>query len=192
MTKVRDDLAGLFERLDTLGSEPVKYSEHPPDSVLRAYLEGRLPKLYKDKDGRPDSSCWHHAKVGLHAKTCGQCWDRLLEMRSQGRFARQQRKSSIGTHTMTKAQFVRQIAKRTKLPEKKTRMVVNEVLNLIIEACATKGEVRFPGFGAFISNARNHATKSSPYAPQKGAIHSKPVCVFKPGERFMAELGKRQ
>jgi hypothetical protein len=66
--------------------EPIPYSSHPSDAVLRDYIQGRLSQsssldVAALQAGR--LSTWHRAEVTAHLLTCTRCAQVVRQLRAE-------------------------------------------------------------------------------------------------------------
>ena len=69
----------LFEKLQKLGTQSLRYERHPPPQVLRRYVQGKLPERLPSpktvthlERGEPEEE-WSDVAVAVHVRTCEQC-----------------------------------------------------------------------------------------------------------------------
>ena len=91
---------------------------------------------------------------------------------------------------MNKAEFVDQLAKKTKLPKKEVRAAVDAALGLIIDACSKKDKVTFTGFGTFEARQQKATTRINPQTGRKMTVPAKLVPKFRPGKAFKEALAR--
>jgi len=81
MTK-RDPLKEIMES----SIEPIPYSSHPSDAVLRDYIQGRLSQSSSFDVAALQAgslSVWHRAEVTAHLVTCPECARLVRQLRAE-------------------------------------------------------------------------------------------------------------
>lgn len=73
------DDAWFVELLKPLRQQPLK-NEHPSRSILRAYIQGRLPDLWRTARPLPPNT-WTLTEVSQHLLSCRACAEHLALMR---------------------------------------------------------------------------------------------------------------
>ncbi len=62
-------------------------SNHPSDSFIKAYVEGQIERGQHSHEkfqalSEGQAKDWQQAEVGLHIKTCEQCWQKMVGFRT--------------------------------------------------------------------------------------------------------------
>src|ERR671927_745487 len=87
------------------------------------------------------------------------------------------------THTiMHKTQFVRQVAKETRLPQRVVADVINASHRLIEETLRAKKSITFPGFGTFSTAERKAGKVRHVRTGEPVSYKARRIAQFKVGE----------
>ncbi len=92
---------------------------------------------------------------------------------------------------MNKAEFVDQLAKRTKLSKKEARTALEAALDLLVDCCSRRDKVTFTGFGTFEARQQKSTTRINPQTGRPMTVPAKLVPKFRPGKSFKEALLRR-
>ena len=83
---------------------------------------------------------------------------------------------------MTKKEIVKQISERAKLPQLKTKQIVQWTLNAIIATLVEDGRIELRNFGVFEVKRRNPRKARNPRTGTEVEVEAKNVVTFQPGK----------
>ncbi len=79
----------LFDELRRLGTQPVRYTRHPPEEILRSYLRARLSEQLRPPEEvlallqSEEPTQWGGSEMGIHVRTCPQCAEKIARLREE-------------------------------------------------------------------------------------------------------------
>lgn len=91
---------------------------------------------------------------------------------------------------MNKEELVKEIAKKTRLPQKQVAEVVSLMIDSIEKSVAKGKRVTLVGFGSFEARKRAARTGRNPQTGAEIKIPSKTVPAFSAGKKFKEVVGK--
>ena len=83
---------------------------------------------------------------------------------------------------MTKSQMVKEIARKSGFTQKDVSEVVEVLLETIAETLANKEDVRFMGFGNFITKDKEVAQRRNPRTGEMVTVPAHTIVKFKPAK----------
>jgi integration host factor subunit beta len=86
--------------------------------------------------------------------------------------------------TMTKADIIELVAKRSSIPKKQAELIVNTVFSSIMSALETGDKVELRGFGSFKMKERKSHQARNPKTGDKVFVEAKKIPHFKPGSEL--------
>jgi len=93
---------------------------------------------------------------------------------------------------MNKAEFIENLAKKTKLSKKDARNALDTALDLIVASCAKKDKIVFTGFGAFEARKQKATQRINPQTGKSMSVPAKLVPKFRPGKAFKEAVAKKR
>jgi DNA-binding protein HU-beta len=85
---------------------------------------------------------------------------------------------------MTKTELVKEVAKKTKAPQKEVEAVLSNFFDTVKQSVKKGDKVAIIGFGNFEAKKRAQRTGVNPKTRKKMTIPEKRVPVFRPGKAF--------
>ena len=85
---------------------------------------------------------------------------------------------------MTKKEIVRQISERLGLPQLKTKEIVQQTFDAIVETLLETGRIELRNFGVFEVKQRKARKARNPRTGDKVDVPPKNVVTFKPGKEM--------
>ena len=85
---------------------------------------------------------------------------------------------------MTKTELVKEVAKKTKAPQKEVEAVLSNFFDTVKQSVKKGDKVAIIGFGNFEAKKRAQRTGANPKTRKKMTIPEKRVPVFRPGKAF--------
>src|SRR5206468_12480689 len=86
--------------------------------------------------------------------------------------------------TMTKAEFVEEVARVSELTKKHSEVIVNTVFDSIIDALRKDEKIELRGFGSFRIRQRRSRQGRNPKTGDKVDVPAKRIPYFKPGKEL--------
>jgi integration host factor subunit beta len=93
---------------------------------------------------------------------------------------------------VTKKEIVKQIADRIGLTQLKTKEIVQQTFNAIVETLMTEGRIELRNFGVFEVKERKPRKARNPRTGEKVDVPSKFVVTFKPGKEMEEKVRQLQ
>jgi integration host factor subunit beta len=93
---------------------------------------------------------------------------------------------------MTKKEIVKQIADKLKLPQIKTKEIVQLTFDLIVETLVAEGRIELRNFGVFEVKRRKPRKARNPRTGHAVQVEAKNVVTFQPGKVMEDEVKKAQ
>jgi len=84
----------------------------------------------------------------------------------------------------TKKDLVRTIAEQIKIPQLRTRTLVQSTFDALIDVLAKEGRLELRNFGVFQIKQRKARTARNPRTGEQIAVGAKNVVAFKPGKEM--------
>jgi len=80
-------LPDIFENISVDKTDRQDLSHHPSDEFIKAYVDGQLQRGQRSHENfqtlsEGQAQDWHQSEVGLHIKTCEQCWQKMVNFRT--------------------------------------------------------------------------------------------------------------
>src|SRR4051794_20764753 len=91
---------------------------------------------------------------------------------------------SAGVRAVTKKEIVKQIADRLGLPQLKTKEIVQQTFDAIVETLLETGRIELRNFGVFEVKQRKARKARNPRTGDKVDVPPKNVVTFKPGKEM--------
>jgi len=88
----------------------------------------------------------------------------------------------------TKKDLVKTIAERIDLPQLRTRQLVQQTFDALIDALAEEGRVELRNFGIFQIKRREARIARNPRTGQAVPVLAKTIVTFKPGKEMEARV----
>lgn len=85
---------------------------------------------------------------------------------------------------MTKKEIVKQISERTGLTQLKTKEIVQQTFDAIVETLLEQGRIELRNFGVFEVKRRKARKARNPRTDQPVQVPAKNVVTFKPGKEM--------
>lgn len=92
---------------------------------------------------------------------------------------------------MNKEELVQEVSKKTKVTQKDTAAIVNELMSTIEKTVAKGKKVTLVGFGTFEARKRAARTGRNPQTGAKIKISAKTAPVFSAGKKFKEVVNKK-
>jgi DNA-binding protein HU-beta len=92
---------------------------------------------------------------------------------------------------MNKEELVQEVSKKTKVTQKDTAAIVNEIMATIEKTVAKGKKVTLVGFGTFEARKRASRTGRNPQTGAKIKIAAKTAPVFSAGKKFKEVVNKK-
>lgn len=93
---------------------------------------------------------------------------------------------------MTKKEIVKQISERLGLPQLKTKEIVQQTFDAIVETLLETGRIELRNFGVFEVKQRKARKARNPRTGDKVDVPPKNVVTFKPGKEMEERVRKLQ
>jgi integration host factor subunit beta len=91
---------------------------------------------------------------------------------------------------VTKKEIVKQISERTGLTQLKTKDIVQQTFDAILETLLEQGRIELRNFGVFEVKKRKARKARNPRTDQPVDVPAKNVVTFKPGKEMEERVGK--
>jgi DNA-binding protein HU-beta len=92
---------------------------------------------------------------------------------------------------MNKAEFISQLAKKTKLSRKDAKNILDATIGLIQDQLSRGTKLTFTGFGTFEARQTKATTRFNPRTRQRISVPAKRVPKFRPGKSLKEALRRR-
>ena len=92
---------------------------------------------------------------------------------------------------MTKTELVKEVAKKTKAPQKEVEAVLSNFFDTVKQSVKKGDKVAIIGFGNFEAKKRAQRTGVNPKTRKKMTIPEKRVPVFRPGKAFKETVASK-
>src|SRR3954452_23226720 len=89
-----------------------------------------------------------------------------------------------GVGTVTKKEIVKQISDRIGLTQLKTKEIVQQTFDAIVDTLIEVGRIELRNFGVFEVKKRKHRKARNPRTGERVDVPSKNVVTFKPGKEM--------
>ena len=89
---------------------------------------------------------------------------------------------------MTKKDIVRSIAEQIELPQLRTRKLVQQTFEALIDALVRDGRIELRNFGVFQIKHREARLARNPKTGESISVEAKSVVTFKPGKEMEARV----
>jgi len=90
---------------------------------------------------------------------------------------------------VTKKEIVRKISDKLDLTQLKTKEVVQQVFDAIVDILASDGRIELRNFGIFEVRTRKARWARNPRSGKRVFVPEKKVVTFKPGKEMEARIG---